>query len=111
MVAPKLTSASKARPCPVCHGDHKCSSSADGLLLCGRSDGPVPGFRHLGPAKGDPQWHCYRPEGDAPFARAAHVPPRPEKQIDFAALAKEFEKQLSDVRLTELACRLRLPGC
>jgi hypothetical protein len=50
----KMKAVTKDRPCPVCEGDHKCSVGDGGLILCGRRDGPVSGFRHLGASKGDP---------------------------------------------------------
>ena len=78
-----MTAASRERPCAVCGGDHKCSAGDGGLILCGRRDGPVPGFRHLGPSAGDPQFHLYR-AGDtgerpraAPRVRGATGPPCP----------------------------------
>ena len=112
MVAPRLSRASKSHPCPVCGGDHKCTVAADGLILCGRADGPVPGFRHLGPAQKDPQWHCYRFDDIFLLPRnTAHVPPKPAPRTDFDALSREFEANMTAARLTELASRLRLPGC
>ena len=59
-MATNLIPASKATPCPVCQGTHKCSTTADGLILCGRTADPAPGFDHLGPCK-DPTWHLFRP--------------------------------------------------
>ena len=35
----KLFAVRPSRPCPVCGGDHKCSTGADGLIICGRSKG------------------------------------------------------------------------
>src|SRR5262245_35813545 len=60
----KLKGVSRARPCPVCGGDHKCSVGTDGVILCGRRQGPRPGFVDLGPCQGDPTWNIYRHEGD-----------------------------------------------
>jgi putative DNA primase/helicase len=56
----RLNPVSPAAPCEVCGGDHKCSRGDEGLILCGRCDGPEPGFVHLGPAEGDPEFHLYR---------------------------------------------------
>src|SRR6516225_3510635 len=75
----RLHAVSRARPCEVCGGDHKCSRGEDGLLVCGRPPGEVPGFRYLGPCKGDPQFGLYR--RDDPLARpcerqVANLPPQ-----------------------------------
>ena len=53
--------ASAEFPCPVCRGDDKCAVTGDGLTMCGRKSGKVPGFRSLGPAEGDPYFHLFRP--------------------------------------------------
>ncbi|HEY1379823.1 MAG TPA: AAA family ATPase [Gemmataceae bacterium] len=65
-------SATAARPCPVCDGKDGCSEKSDGLILCRRRQGQQPGFRCLGPAKGDPAWTCYRREGDPGPDRSAN---------------------------------------
>lgn len=82
MVASKLKAVSADRPCAVCSGNHKRSRTRDGLMLCGRSDGAVAGFRHLGAAD-DPTWHLDRAEEDDPIrgTSAAHA----------GRLAKAFE--------------------
>ena len=54
----------KAHPCAVCQGDHKCSRGDDGLLMCGRSSGEVVGFVCMGKANGDEQFSMYRRVGD-----------------------------------------------
>jgi hypothetical protein len=61
----KFTEVSKASPCVICGKDHKCSRGEDGLILCGRTQGPVPGYVYLGQAKADIQWALYRVEGDS----------------------------------------------
>jgi hypothetical protein len=60
----KLFAVRPSRPCPVCAGDHKCSTGADGLVICGRKKGPVDGFECLGPAKNDPEFVLFRSKGD-----------------------------------------------
>lgn len=60
----KFKTVTKAKPCAVCGGDHKCSLGEDGLMLCGRESGEVLGFVFLGQCKADPQWSEYRAIGD-----------------------------------------------
>ncbi len=106
---------SKQQPCPVCEGNHKCSTGDRGLILCGRRDGPVPGFRHLGPAKGDPQFHQYRREdGTEPPLRGSLRPPQPKPGKppagkDWPAIARRCAEQLRPDTRRELASRLSLP--
>ena len=59
----QLSPVTPAAPCGVCGGGHKCSTGDGGLILCGRRDGPEPGFVHLGPAAGDPEFNLYRQAG------------------------------------------------
>jgi hypothetical protein len=60
----RLRSVTRSNPCAVCGGDHKCSVGNDGLILCGRTSGDVPGFKFIGPARGDDQFSLYRRDGD-----------------------------------------------
>jgi hypothetical protein len=89
----------------VCGGTHKCSTGDGGLIVCGRRDGPVAGFRHLGPSKGDPQFHLYRADA------GTDVPDRPRKARlkDWPALARQLAGGFSPAARDELAVRLRLP--
>ncbi|MDY3560224.1 toprim domain-containing protein [Gemmata sp. JC673] len=101
----QLTAVTGARPCPVCAGDHKCAVGDGGLILCGRCEGPVLGFRHLGPSKGDPQFHVYRrDEAPVPVAAPKGRPPRAWGEVA-RACATAFGP---DAR-AELAGRLALP--
>ncbi len=54
----------RASPCEICEGAHKCSRGKDGLIMCGRPRGDVPGFVFLGEAKADPQFGMYRRADD-----------------------------------------------
>lgn len=69
-----LRPVSRDRPCEVCHGSHKCSRGADGLLVCGRvpdhrrPGDAAEGLVYLGPADGDPQFGMFRREGDPVLA-------------------------------------------
>jgi hypothetical protein len=106
-----LRSVTRDRPCPVCDGDHKCSVGADGLILCGRRDGPVPGFRHLGPAQPDPQWHLFRRDDD-PAARSGVASRPAQGAADWSARARRFAKNVTPQLRDELADLLGLPaGC
>lgn len=67
----QLRPASKSNPCPVCDGDHKCSVGDGGLIICGRRDGPVPGFRDLGASEKDSQFHLYRRDDHVPIQSSA----------------------------------------
>ena len=118
--ASKLRAVTKSAPCPVCQGDHKCSVSDDGLVLCGRHSAVEPGFRLIGPCE-DPTWTMYRPAdpgyddimaaikhgGVAVKPRTAYVPPP-----DFERMADGFADRLTAERKLELAGLLGLPvGC
>ena len=94
-----LVRATTAAPCPVCNGDHKCSRTADGLLLCGRQAGAVPGFTCLGPCEKDPQWTLYR----------AEVPTPPPVRNSFQQRAEQFARNLTPERAAILASKLGLP--
>lgn len=104
----RLRAVSRGHPCEVCGGDHKCSTSADGLLLCGRRDGPVDGFRHLGPAK-DPTWHLYRAADDGPVVP---VPPPParSKPRDWPTQARLYATQFTPAQQADLAQRVGVPA-
>lgn len=55
---------SKAKPCPLCNGNHACSFTKDGLRCCRRRHGEdVPGWIYLGETKNG-TWGMYRQEGD-----------------------------------------------
>lgn len=103
----KLIPVSKAHPCPVCQGDHKCSTSPDGLILCGRKDGPQDGFKHIGPCK-DPAWTMYRTKGDTRTS-VGSPDPRTVSAPDFPRAATRFAAALPDDRRKQLAGLLRLP--
>lgn len=95
--------ASAESPCPVCLGDHKCSSTDDGLLLCGRKTGEQSGFRCLGSAKGDPQYTLYRKHDPA-----YQIQPKGDAQ-KWQTRAESYAKALTDALAQELADQLRLP--
>jgi hypothetical protein len=109
----KLKGVTRSAPCELCAGRDGCARGADGLRLCRRSSGPFPGFVHLGPAKGDPQWHLYRVENDPaldrerPWRAAPKVSIRPP--IDWTARAKELAGNLTPALADELCARLDLP--
>lgn len=106
----RLTAVTKTAPCQVCGSDHKCSRGDGGLIVCGRRDGPVPGFRHLGPSKGDPQFHLYRrDDGADPPAPALARKPKPNPPRDWGAAAIRYAKDLTADARAELAERLGLP--
>ena len=107
----KMTPVSKSAPCEVCGGDHKCSRGDGGLLICGRRDGPTPGFRHLGPSKGDTQFHLFRrDDGSDPPAAATARKPTPKPPRDWGATAKLYADRLTPETRAELAGRLGLPA-
>lgn len=105
----KMTAVTKAHPCPVCEGDHKCSVGDAGLILCGRREGKVSGFRHYGPSNGDPQFHVYR-RGDDPPAPVVGVPPKSNTPRDWNKLARTYAGRFDADARTELAARLDLPA-
>jgi hypothetical protein len=113
MSAPTASSTSRIRPvssdhpCLVCSGDHKCGRTDDGLLLCGRRQGPQAGFDHLGAAK-DPTWHLYRLRD--PLAGSLGPPP-----FDVPTTTRFNERQgtygerLTQAQAAALRERLGLP--
>ncbi|VTR95490.1 unnamed protein product [Gemmata massiliana] len=82
----KLTPVTPESPCPVCAGDHKCSVGDGGLILCGRRDGPVPGFDHRGPSPGDARFHIYR-RADAPPPNRSN---KPNPSRDWGGIARDY---------------------
>jgi hypothetical protein len=109
----KLKEVSRAYPCEVCGGDHKCSRGEDGLMLCGRRSGPQPGFVYLGQSAADPQWGMYRRDDD-PHLSNGQPPPSDngheyKAPPDWDAKAKTYAKALTPARRRELAEDLGLP--
>jgi hypothetical protein len=111
----RLKGVSKAQPCPVCEGNHKCALGLDGAILCGRRSGFVPGFVCLGQCKGDPQWCIYRREGD-PILESHHPTSsnnshceEKKKAIDWEAKAEVYARNLTPELRQELAEALGLP--
>jgi putative DNA primase/helicase len=102
----KLTPVSARCPCPVCGGDHKCSLGSGGLIICGRRDGPEPGFVRIGQANGDPQFTLYRAETDTP--RGAEPPPA-VGNADWGTRAKDLARDLTSATAEALAAALRIP--
>jgi hypothetical protein len=113
----KLVPVSKAAPCPVCGGDHKCGTTAAGLVLCGRRDGDVPGFRRLGPCK-DPTWTKYSPADERRTVRSpvslpntgGLTPRRSPPPASLGDLADRLARNLTPDRAADLAGRLGLPA-
>src|SRR5262249_35208867 len=103
--------ATKAHPCPVCRGDHKCSVGEDGLIFCGRKHGEEFGFVYLGAAKKDPQFGLYRREGD-PHLKGSERPqskPADSEEVDWQARASRLAALLSPKLRRQLAETLGLP--
>jgi hypothetical protein len=93
----KLFPVCPSQPCPVCNGDHKCSTGADGLILCGRTTGHVDGFEYFGPAKKDPEFALYRSNGDEPF-KADHPASKDDEgpAIDWGQRAESYQHQTTE---------------
>lgn len=109
-----LKAVSRAAPCVLCGGNHKCARGEDGLILCGRCSGPKAGFVDLGPARADPQFHLYRSENDPSILdRERTRRPVPKARfnpaVDWPALAKTSTVNLTLERADELAVQLGLP--
>jgi phage/plasmid primase-like uncharacterized protein len=107
----KLIAVSRAAPCPVCGGNHKCSRSDDGLLLCGRRTGPQPGFVHLGAAK-DEVWHLYRAADDPALLNRERNSPKvviSRPSVDWAENAEQLARNLTPALADELCEKLCLP--
>jgi hypothetical protein len=130
----RFQTVSKARPCQVCGGDHKCSRGEDGLIMCGRPPDLVPpGYIYLGRAKGDGQFALYRREGDPHLgpsqdrhrpgpgpgfastgARNGQETPAGDQAPcgqDLVSVARQLAGNLTPARRGELARALGLPEC
>src|SRR6516165_5751402 len=131
-----LKPVTKAKPCPVCEGDHKCSVGDDGLIICGRCSGDAVSFVCLGPAKGDEQFTLYRRESDPALnqnqgthQRPTPVRPKPytngthngthgcthgdthqEAPVDWSGRALQLAANLDEERRAELADALGIPA-
>jgi hypothetical protein len=107
----ELKAVNVAEPCPVCEGDRKCSLGADGLILCGRSRGDVPGFISLGEAERDPQWWIYRHASAAGKPEApAHVTDEARRAIDWGRVASALQANLTPSLASGLGESLGLPS-
>ncbi|WP_157469121.1 hypothetical protein [Gemmata sp. SH-PL17] len=104
----KLTAVTPESPCPVCAGDHKCSVGDEGLILCGRRDGPVTGFDHRGPSPGDAQFHIYR-RYDASTPNRPSKPNKPNTSRDWGVIARDYAARFDADARAELSTRLELP--
>jgi hypothetical protein len=102
-----LRPVTRQAPCAVCGGDHKCAHGADGLILCGRRNGPQPGFVYLGPCAKDPTWHLYRHQGQ-PAPRPPLAAPSPAR-TDWNERLRSLVKQLGSEAAVELGRQLGLP--
>src|SRR5688572_12042666 len=67
-----LRAATRAKPCELCGGDHKCSRGEDGLLVCGRRHDNIPNYVRIGPCEKDGQFTLYRREGDPRLEERRH---------------------------------------
>ncbi len=112
----KTKPVSRTQPCEICGRDHKCARGQDGLILCGRREGPQPGFVYLGQCEKDPQWALYRREGDALLNGDRPQCPKPSKNgstcklpPDWDATVQGYVKALTPERRRELAEALGLP--
>jgi hypothetical protein len=104
----KLREVRPANPCPVCGGDHKCTIGDDGAIFCGRRSGPVSGFRHLGPCRGDDQWHIYR-AADGKDAPAGGDGGTKAAAIDWPKLVETLAADFTPKLRNDLAEVLGLP--
>jgi hypothetical protein len=124
----KLRPVTRASPCAVCGGNHKCSRGDDGVIMCGRPPEVAPfGFVDLGPAEKDSQFRLYRrtddpvvQEREREYQRARAAPLNGQHHRDHradgtahgpdvAALAAELGRNLTPARRGELAEALGLP--
>jgi hypothetical protein len=107
-----LSAVSAAEPCQICSGDHKCATGQDGLIVCGRAAGDLPGFVCLGASRGDPQFTLYRPVGDRrppQLGPGGHAEPG-SPAVNWKRRAIGYKKQLTPALRDELAAALGLPA-
>jgi hypothetical protein len=104
----RLKQVSKAHPCPVCgKGDSNCSRGAR-LILCRKSQGPVPGFEYKGQSRKDSQWAIYLfPKDDPPPQSGTHT--TNGQAIDWQARAEQHARAFTPERRRQLAEALGLP--
>ncbi len=98
----------------VCQSVKGCSRGDDGLLLCRKRSGNVPGFRWLSKKKPDAEWQSYRADGDStrPPSQTDDRPRRVEQEtdkIDWSAFAKRYAANMTPRLARRLAEELRLP--
>jgi hypothetical protein len=107
----KLVKVTKASPCEICNGDHKCSRGQDGFILCGRVRGDHPGFVYFGQCKGDDQFAQYRREGD-PHLDDSHAPrnSRVSNGAHWNQKAERLQRNLTPALRDELSAILGLPS-
>jgi putative DNA primase/helicase len=105
----KMKAVTKSHPCPVCEGGHKCSVGDAGLILCGRREGPVNGFRHLGASQGDPQFHLYRRDDGKIPNRSSSKTPSNGRATDWEKVAKEHASRMTPEVRQWLAGQLKFP--
>jgi len=118
----------RAAPCPVCDGDHKCGRGKDGSILCGRiPDGLQPGKLHngfvfLGASEKDPQFGLFR-AADDPRLKEKEEESRREwerrkqpspngtaaRTVNVDATARQLARNFTDAHRAELAFELGLP--
>src|SRR5260370_19976151 len=99
----KFKSVNRASPFPVCEGVDGCSIGEDGLILCGRREGPQTGFVWLGKAKGDSQWNQYRRDGDPLLEEnTATYNGQHKPDINWQVKAEEFARNLTSARAEQL---------
>jgi hypothetical protein len=104
-----LKSVTRAEPCVICGGAHKCSRGDDGLIICGRPPEVTrAGFVFLGPCKGDEQFALYRLQDQGPTERNGKSPSA-RNPVDWSTKSKEFQKHLTPSARRELASTLNLP--
>ena len=106
----RMTSVTKDKPCVICEGDHKCSRGNGGLIICGRFGGDVEGYRYLGEAQGDPQFHLYRVNDGTERFRGVH-PQQPHATFSnqWHDQAKRYARKFDENARIELANLLGLP--
>jgi hypothetical protein len=113
VMSEQRTYASKAAPCVVCRGKDGCCRTPDGLILCRRTSGNVPGFRWLSKHKPAGEWHLYRQEGNPRpptsssfvLRKGAGSPPT----AHWPAYAMQCVAALTPERAAQLADHLGLP--
>lgn len=112
MSATKRKPVSKASPCPICGGNHKCSIGDDASIFCGRTHEDTPGFKRCGKTSCG-LWSIFRSFDDPALRHRGEQEPAVDLSFldakPWASIFAQHEAAMTAERQGELAAALKLP--